>query len=235
MDGTGVGDHARGLLLTATSLCLLMAAARAQPVAPSTTSRVAISADAAPAHAFAPWGFNLPGRDPGVKPGDDFFGYADGTAVHADGHPGRPHLLGRVQHPGRPVADPGAGDPEIGVGRSGRGTRSRSSRSWARSTPPSWTRRRWRRAACSRCGPISTRSGRSATARRSRPCSATRSTATAPRCSTCRSSRTPRTRPATRSGSARRGSACRIATTTSSRASPTRRPPTRPTWRSSCT
>ena len=58
-----------------------MTAARAQPVAPSTTSRVAISADAAPAHAFAPWGFNLSGRDAGVKPGDDFFGYADGTAV----------------------------------------------------------------------------------------------------------------------------------------------------------
>ena len=77
----GRAGSARSLLLTATSLCLLVAAARAQPVAPSTTSRVAISVDAAPAHAFAPWGFNLPGRDTGVKPGNDFFGYADGTAV----------------------------------------------------------------------------------------------------------------------------------------------------------
>ncbi len=77
----GRAGSARLLLLAATSLCLLGAAARAQPVAPSTTSRVAISVDAAPAHAFAPWGFNLPGRDTGVKPGNDFFGYADGTAV----------------------------------------------------------------------------------------------------------------------------------------------------------
>ncbi len=31
--------------------------------------------------AFAPWGFDLSGRNVAVTPGDDFFGYADGAAV----------------------------------------------------------------------------------------------------------------------------------------------------------
>ena len=31
--------------------------------------------------AYAPWGFNLAGRDTAITPGDDFFRYADGTAV----------------------------------------------------------------------------------------------------------------------------------------------------------
>ena len=31
--------------------------------------------------AFAPWGFDLSGRNPAITPGDDFFGYADGAAV----------------------------------------------------------------------------------------------------------------------------------------------------------
>ncbi len=68
----------RLLLLTATSLCLLAAGARAQPVAPP---KVPAPTGATPGRAFAPWGFNLAGRDAGVKPGDDFFGYADGAAV----------------------------------------------------------------------------------------------------------------------------------------------------------
>ncbi len=77
----GRAGGARGLLLAATSLCLLAAVARAQPVAVSTMPKVAVQAGATPAQAFAPWGFNLSGRDAGVKPGDDFFGYADGAAV----------------------------------------------------------------------------------------------------------------------------------------------------------
>ena len=39
------------------------------------------SASAADAAAFSPWGFDLPGRDTAITPGDDFFGYADGAAV----------------------------------------------------------------------------------------------------------------------------------------------------------
>ncbi len=84
--GSGEGRNRRVgrahlLLLTATSLCLLAAGARAQPVAPSTPSKVAVPAETAPGRAFTPWGFNLAGRDAGVKPGNDFFGYADGAAV----------------------------------------------------------------------------------------------------------------------------------------------------------
>ncbi len=78
----------RGLLLTATSLCLLAAGARAQPVAPSTPPRVAVSADAPSGHLFRPWGFDLSGRDTGVNPGSDFFGYANGGAVTRMAIPG---------------------------------------------------------------------------------------------------------------------------------------------------
>jgi putative endopeptidase len=36
------------------------------------------SGEAAPAPAYGAWGFDLSGMDTGVKPGDDFFGYANG-------------------------------------------------------------------------------------------------------------------------------------------------------------
>ena len=36
----------------------------------------------APASAFGPWGFDLAGRDTAITPGNDFFGYANGTYVH---------------------------------------------------------------------------------------------------------------------------------------------------------
>ncbi len=34
-----------------------------------------------PIPSYAPWGFDLAGRDTAIKPGDNFFGYANGTAV----------------------------------------------------------------------------------------------------------------------------------------------------------
>ncbi len=84
--GSGEGRNVYGvrgrlLLLTATSLCLLAAGARAQPVAPLTLPKIGVRADATSGHLFWPWGFDLSGRDPGVNPGNDFFGYANGAAV----------------------------------------------------------------------------------------------------------------------------------------------------------
>ncbi|WP_422920752.1 M13 family metallopeptidase [Rhizosaccharibacter radicis] len=52
------------------------AATPAQPPAAASTPASGFSPDS-----FRPWGFNLSGRDTSVKPGDNFFGYSDGTYV----------------------------------------------------------------------------------------------------------------------------------------------------------
>src|SRR5277367_4923545 len=44
-------------------------------------SLASISLAASPPPHFPPWGFDLAGRDTAVKPGDDFYGYANGTYV----------------------------------------------------------------------------------------------------------------------------------------------------------
>ncbi len=68
----------RILLLAATGCCLLAAAAtipaRAETAAGSDPLPVAPGSQ-------TPWGFDLAGRDLSVRPGNDFFGYADGTYV----------------------------------------------------------------------------------------------------------------------------------------------------------
>ncbi len=87
--GTGTGrggkriGRARLLLLGATALglpvagsCLPVARARAQPPQAATTAPAPT-----PEQGFGSWGFDVSGRDAAVKPGDDFFGYADGAAV----------------------------------------------------------------------------------------------------------------------------------------------------------
>ncbi len=73
--------HSRRLLLAATSLCLLAGGARAQPAPATPSAAPAMAPVAASGQAYAPWGFNLSGRNVGAKPGDNFFFYADGTAV----------------------------------------------------------------------------------------------------------------------------------------------------------
>jgi putative endopeptidase len=49
----------------------------------ATAGRTAVTPDPASAPQIAPWGFDLAGRDTSVSPGQDFFEYADGSAVKA--------------------------------------------------------------------------------------------------------------------------------------------------------
>ncbi len=64
----------RGLMLaTCFSSFLFVTSAPAAPLATAQTQGVAIG----------PWGFDLPGRDTAVRPGDNFFEYANGKAVQA--------------------------------------------------------------------------------------------------------------------------------------------------------
>jgi putative endopeptidase len=67
----------RLLLAAGVSACAL--AALPCFAAETATATPSASADAQPS--YAPWGFDLKGRDTAVKPGDNFFGYANGTAV----------------------------------------------------------------------------------------------------------------------------------------------------------
>ncbi len=65
------------MLLAAGAAMVALSAGMAQ--AAETAAPAGARADATPS--YAPWGFDLKGRDTSIKPGDSFFGYADGTAV----------------------------------------------------------------------------------------------------------------------------------------------------------
>ena len=66
----------RTLLLAATGLCLLAGQARAEAVAGAGAMPVAPGSE-------SKWGFDLAGRDTSIAPGNDFFGYSDGSYVRA--------------------------------------------------------------------------------------------------------------------------------------------------------
>ena len=69
-----------GLLTMAGALCVLSPA-------PSRAADLT-------APSYGQWGFDLSGRDTAVRPGDDFFGYANGTYLQRawrDAHAGRVH------------------------------------------------------------------------------------------------------------------------------------------------
>ncbi len=107
------------------------AALASGPLALHPGSAPAADANASTGAAYAPWGFNLSGRDTAVTPGDDFFGYADGAAVQRIDIPadhaawGSFNILAdlsrsRVQDilqqlAGHPVADPGTVEQKLGA------------------------------------------------------------------------------------------------------------------------
>jgi putative endopeptidase len=67
--------------LCAAALALTAAAGERALAQPATPAPAAAVADLSQAPHFGAWGFDLAGRDLTVKPGDDFFHYADGAAV----------------------------------------------------------------------------------------------------------------------------------------------------------
>ena len=66
-------------LLAATALAALSTASLAQ--APTAVAGVGAGGDSTQAPRYGAWGYDLAGRGTGVKPGDDFFAYANGGAV----------------------------------------------------------------------------------------------------------------------------------------------------------
>ena len=79
-----------------------------RPALSSVIAIIALAATAPPgslaaqqqAHASSP-GLDLAGMDRSVKPGDNFFAYANGTWLKRHRDPGRPQLLRAERHPGR--------------------------------------------------------------------------------------------------------------------------------------
>ena len=64
----------------ASLLALAAALAAFGPVATAAPAAATATADLA-AHSYGSWGFDLAGRDTAVRPGDDFFGYANGGYI----------------------------------------------------------------------------------------------------------------------------------------------------------
>ena len=118
-----------------------------RPALSSVITIIALAATAPPgslaaqqqAHASSP-GLDLAGMDRSVKPGDDFFDYANGTWLKQTEIPADRSSYGAERHPDRADRPPrGRADPGRGQGRRARRLR-RAGRS-ATTTPASWTPR----------------------------------------------------------------------------------------------
>ena len=129
----------------ACSLQALLPAADSGTAAPST-------ADPTAAARLGTWGFDLAGMDRSVKPGDDFFGYVNGTWAEDHADPGGPLELRRFRGAARPVGSARAHSWSKAIGRRRR-RRPTTRQGRRRSTGASWTRPRSRSSAPRRCSP----------------------------------------------------------------------------------
>ena len=155
------------LLLFASALTLHRAVAQ-------TSTTETVTASTAP----TPHGVDVAGMDRSVKPGDDFFEYANGTWLKTDRDPRRSQLVRGGRRSSRMSTDRRVADLIQADGEGRRRPAAPTSGRSATTTPASWTRRPSTPPASSRSSRRSIPSPPSRTARTWRTCSARRSAPT---------------------------------------------------------